>query len=297
MMTSFLRQETVSEGVVVFDGHYDSPTDYSKGNVTATVVHDGKDAFVFDSLWFPNDTKEMLRGLKSMGLNIVGLVNTHWHWDHTAGNQMFFDTKRIISHSLSIELMQKFLTWDDFNKKLKEKEKIRTVYPTETFEESRTKLSLGNKEIEIIHTPGHTPDSIVAYLKDEHVIIAGDAVMELPFFWFGDSKPLLASLKKIQSIDGRARIIQGHGGICSPKKIDDDVSYIENLRDLVQKYFDSGKSEKEAENEIRLEDCISKERLETMPVAWIQMSRTAIHPGNVVRTYHELNQKADGDNS
>jgi glyoxylase-like metal-dependent hydrolase (beta-lactamase superfamily II) len=95
---SILRQYKISDQVTVFYGHYDSPTDYLKGNVTATVVYDAKDAFVFDSLWFPADTKEMLRKIKSRGLNIIGLVNTHWHWDHTAGNQLFVpDTRRVTS--------------------------------------------------------------------------------------------------------------------------------------------------------------------------------------------------------
>lgn len=297
MQTALLHQNKMSDRIIVFDGHYDSPTDYSKGNVTATVVHDAKDAFVFDSLWFPSDTKEMLSNLKSMGLNIVGLVNTHWHWDHTAGNQLFFETKRIISHSLSIDLMKKFLTWNDFNKELKEEEKIRTVYPTETISESRMKLPLGSREIEIIHAPGHTPDSIVAYLKDERVIIAGDAVMELPFVWFGDSNTLIDSLRKIRSIDERAMIIQGHGEICSIKKIDDDIRYIESVKSIVQEYFDSGKSAKEAETGIKLEDCLTKDRFERMPAAWVQISRASLHPANVVRIYGELDTRRNSGKS
>lgn len=286
-MKASLRQHKVSDGIVVFDGHYDSPTDYSKGNVTATLVCDEKDALVFDSLWFPNDTKEMLGATKSMGLSIAGLVNTHWHWDHTAGNQLFSsDTKRIVSHSLSPELMQKFLTWEDFNKNLKEEEKIKTVYPTETIDEStRMSLSLWNREIELIHTPGHTPDSIVAHLKDERMIIAGDAVMELPFIWFGESKPLVDSLRKIQSIDSGGSIIQGHGDICPATKIDDDVKYIENVIRIVKEYLDSGKSAEESENAIKIEQCLSKERIGMMPESWAHL-----HPMNVVRTYRELNE-------
>lgn len=60
MQTLHLRKHIVSDGIIVFDCHYDGPNDYSKGNVTATVVHDEKDAFIFDSLCFPNDAKEML---------------------------------------------------------------------------------------------------------------------------------------------------------------------------------------------------------------------------------------------
>ncbi len=40
---------------------------------------------MFDTLCYPDDSQELLLSMKSMGLNPVGLLNTHWHLDHTAG--------------------------------------------------------------------------------------------------------------------------------------------------------------------------------------------------------------------
>jgi glyoxylase-like metal-dependent hydrolase (beta-lactamase superfamily II) len=125
-----LTRETVSDRVTVFTGRHPM----AGVGVTSTVVSSGSDAFVFDSLMYPDDTRNLLLSVKSMGLIPVGLINTHWHWDHTAGNQMFYETKRIITHSLSPVLMRK-MTWDDFNKDLEEGDKIRTVYPNETIKD------------------------------------------------------------------------------------------------------------------------------------------------------------------
>lgn len=101
-----LIREDVSERVTVFRGRHP----WAGVGVTSTVVSSGNQAFVFDTMYYPEDTRNLLQSVKSMGLNPVGLINTHWHWDHTAGNQMFYETKRIISHSLSPDLMRTLLT-------------------------------------------------------------------------------------------------------------------------------------------------------------------------------------------
>ena len=91
----------VSDSISVFNGKYPGG-----GNVTSVVYHAGRDAFVFDSLLSPDDTYSLLQSMTRLGLKARGLINTHWHIDHTAGNQLFLDTHRIISHSLCGHLMR-----------------------------------------------------------------------------------------------------------------------------------------------------------------------------------------------
>jgi len=275
-----LAQRKVSESVTVFEGRHPLGV-----GVTSTVVQSGKDAFVFDSMLYPEDTLELLRSISHMSLNIKGLINTHWHCDHTAGNQLFLQTKRIISHSLCNDLMRADdLTW--LNKELKEEEKVRPTYPNEMVAD-RSVLAVGNLRIEFLHTPGHTPDSISGWLKDERIIIAGDTVIELPYIWYGDSKALIESLKRVQTVvGGGGRIIQGHGGICGSEKLDSDVRYIESLRSVVTEYFNAGKTIKEATAGVKLADCVSKERLESIPKPY-----EGVHVENVERIYAELGNK------
>jgi len=250
--------------------------------VTATVVNSGGEAFVFDSLLYPEDTRELLRNIKEMNLKVKALINTHWHWDHTAGNQMFFGTDRIITHSLSSDFMRKLLLWDDFNKDLKEEEKVRTVYPNESVADGSV-LEVGNQRIEFLHTPGHTPDSIIGWMKDERIIIAGDTVMQLPYIWYGDSKALAESLMRIQKIVGGGTTVQGHGGICEIRKLDGDIRYIENLRAAVAEYFNSGKTVDDAKGGVKLADCTNREEFESLPKVYED-----VHSKNVVRAYSEL---------
>jgi glyoxylase-like metal-dependent hydrolase (beta-lactamase superfamily II) len=281
-----LRQTKVSAAIIVFYGHYGNLKDYSGGNVTSTVVHSKNEAFVFDSLLYLEDTRKLLAAIsKDLNLKVSGLINTHWHIDHTAGNQFFLETGRIISHSLCPDLMRADnLDW--LNKDRKEEDKVRPSYPNESIGDGFS-LDLGGKsKIEILHTPGHTPDSIIGWLRDEDVIIAADTVMELPFIGYGDSRALIKSLKKIQSMAGKkTQIIEGHGGICTSERLAGDISYIENLRKRVSEYVSSGKTIDKAEEEIELEDCITKERFENLTarfgaILWC-------HPENVKRIYNE----------
>lgn len=278
MVHVVLVREDLSERVTVFRGRHP----LAGVGVTSTVVSSRNQAFVFDTLYYPEDTQELLRSVRSMGLNPVGLINTHWHWDHTAGNQMFHETKRIISHSLSPNLMHTLLTWDDLNRDLKEGEKVRTVYPNETIRD-KSVLTLGDLEIEFLHTPGHTPDSIVGQLKDEGVVVAGDTIMELPYLWYGDGRTLEDSLEKLRPIVGGMKIIQGHGGLCNSEKLDSDIAYIESARRLATDCIKSGRTLQEASSEISMDRCLPSHRLEQMPKAY-----NDIHLENLDKLFKEI---------
>jgi cyclase len=271
----------LSNSVTVFEGRHPLGV-----GVTATVVRSGREALVFDSLLYPEDSRELLHNIKEYNVSIKGLINTHWHWDHTAGNQLFSATNRIISHSLSSYLMRKFLNWDDLNEDLQQDEKIRTVYPNESVADGFV-FEVGRQEVEFLHTPGHTPDSIAGWLRSERIVIAGDTVMELPYLWYGDSRALIDSLMRLRSVVGSGRMIQGHGGTCPSEKVNSDVKYIESLLSLVGESFNSGKSVEEAKTAIKLADCVSKERLEITPTSY-----EGVHSKNVGRIYAEVSGKA-----
>jgi cyclase len=280
------EQQELSDSIIVFNGHYPGG-----GNVTSTVVHSGSHAIVFDSILYPDDTSMLLRSLKNLNLNVEGLVNTHWHVDHTAGNQLFLETKRIISHSLCIDLMRTDLPsqidWLNSELRKKEEGQVGATYPNEAISEGSI-LSVGDQEIKFFHTPGHTPDSIIARLEDERVIIAGDTVMELPYIWYGESQSLVESLKRVRSITGEGTIIQGHGGTCSSQKLDDDISYIENVRRVASEYLDSGKTSKEASTGIKLRDCLTKGRFEGPWIMPLDLLISELHQENVLRIYGEV---------
>ncbi len=195
-------------------------------DVTSTIISSGRQAVVFDTLCYPEDTASLVAVLKTERLDVTMLVDTHWHADHVAGNDLF--NAHTLSQKQCPGLMSTKLVEQVKGTMLAEA-KLRL--PTETFEE-RYEFQLGNKHIVLSHTPGHTPDSLVGYLPAERILIAGDTVMELPFVGYGDSESLIRSLRAVQGL-GVASIVQGHGGECDSSKVPSDMKYLETARKVV----------------------------------------------------------------
>lgn len=78
------------------------------------------------------------------------------------------------------------------------------------------RLSLGKTELEVLHTPGHSPCSICFYAGDTKILICGDLVFEqgvgrtdLPF---GNTDELKSSIDAVSKRDTEL-LLPGHGTI------------------------------------------------------------------------------------
>lgn len=74
-------------------------------------------------------------------------------------------------------------------------------------------LELGGLQLEIIHTPGHTPGSIC--VKAGGCIFTGDTLFKLGVgrtdLGAGDQTRLMDSLKKLMKLDDNLKVYPGHG--------------------------------------------------------------------------------------
>lgn len=84
------------------------------------------------------------------------------------------------------------------------------------------RLRFGEREIQVVTTPGHTSGHCVFYLVRERVMVAGDHLLpkitpHVGFFPGGPANPLgdfLASQRKVQELDV-ALVLPAHGGVFS----------------------------------------------------------------------------------
>jgi glyoxylase-like metal-dependent hydrolase (beta-lactamase superfamily II) len=108
-----------------------------------------REAAVVDSSF---NAGEITRVLKAEKLNLKYIINTHSHSDHTAGNEelrsMFNAT--IVAHKLSRINAGVKVADDDI-------------------------IHVGGIPVKVIHTPGHTPDSI-CLLVDNQKLLTGDTL-------------------------------------------------------------------------------------------------------------------------
>lgn len=120
---------------------------------------------------------------KINGREIVGIIVTHYHFDH-------------------IGALSKFISEYDVS-----------VYDINNMNDGL--FDIGDFVFEVIYTPGHKDDAITIYFKDLKCMFCGDFVFkgsigrcDLPG---GNIKEMLKSIKKIKKYDRDIVIYPGHG--------------------------------------------------------------------------------------
>jgi glyoxylase-like metal-dependent hydrolase (beta-lactamase superfamily II) len=83
------------------------------------------------------------------------------------------------------------------------------------------KIKIGDRNAVIIHTPGHSNDSICIYIPDEKILFSGDTPLNIKSPGGSYSKEYVKVLEHIESLDIDV-IYSGH-----------DNPYIENVKDLL----------------------------------------------------------------
>jgi glyoxylase-like metal-dependent hydrolase (beta-lactamase superfamily II) len=135
------------------------------------------------------------------GGDVVGIVNTHWHFDHTFGNGALrdaFGPVPITAHEDAAdelarrgeEVRQRYADSPD-DPHRDDVLATRVVLPDHVFS-SATVLDLGDRAVELVHPGrGHTAGDLVVRVPDADVVLAGDQVEEsAPPVYGSDCFPL-----------------------------------------------------------------------------------------------------------
>ena len=90
----------VAQGVYVIR-HPDDPTGFPNGNTTVIVGE--RKVLVVDSCYLPSEARKDVEQIRRWTNRPVRyLVNTHWHYDHTMGNGVYWEAfpgLSIIAHA------------------------------------------------------------------------------------------------------------------------------------------------------------------------------------------------------
>ncbi len=153
------------------------------------------------------DPKSLKSFISKQGLNLKFIINTHGHGDHIAANSFF--NVPIFIHKLDADFLI------DPDKNLSRAFMMGIVSPRAgRLLAEGDKIRLGELELQIAHTPGHTPGSVSLVL--DGMVFTGDALFAGSIgrtdFAYGDEDQLIRSIKqKLLTLKDDTVIYPGHG--------------------------------------------------------------------------------------
>jgi cyclase len=273
-----MQRERVADDIYIFTSE-----DYAQ--VTAGAVITSEGAILIDTLVFPDETKAIKNFLENrLACPVRYVINTHYHADHTYGT-CFFPNATVVAHAKCYDLLDTRGRdgLEQAKLSMPELAPLQVMLPHLVFENKVMSLHLGNKTVQMWHTPGHSPDSIVCLIKEDRVLFAADTLMPVPYFVDGDYEEFIRSLQSLQN-NNFENIVQGHGEVILrgevEEKIENDLHYLA----AVKKYVEAARSKSDPE---RYLDHIDIERCGKSRIP-LNGSVQQLHQGNLRALYKQM---------
>ncbi len=194
-----------------------------------------------DTMINPQTTQALLEFARPYltGRRRMLVVNTHADYDHCWGNQLFagplaVHPAPVIGHERSLPIFTA-ATSRDFWTQCRQEEpaifgEVLLTPPTLTFS-GRFTIHGGDLTIEIIETPGHTPDHTALYLPEINTLLAADGA-ELPYpgARYAEHLPQMrASLSALSAL-GAETVLYCHAPVTmGPQLLADNIAYFDHL--------------------------------------------------------------------
>jgi cyclase len=261
----------------------------SNAVANAGIVVLDQSVLVFDTHFTPEAGEALLAGIRSVTSKPVRYVaNSHWHADHTHGNQVFANSQLIGHTNTHRDMLQIDLASSDRTAKIAQsqleklrKEMLKETNPaqirslreqTKSREEylqaaSRLKILApdvtlddelkirdGNQEARLLFLgAGHTEGDIVLFLPAHKIAFVGDLFFNnaIPNVQDANILQWMKTLQELVKLEAD-KFVPGHGSPGSKKDLESFLRYFEDLKTMVQPSVDRGDSMEQATREIEI---------------------------------------------
>ncbi|MBY9078746.1 MBL fold metallo-hydrolase [Paenibacillus sp. HN-1] len=258
----------------------------SLGN--AAIIDLGDTTLVVDTF----STIQAAEDLKAAAEYLTGnpvsyVINTHWHSDHTSGNQVFLPAAHIISTSTTREIMNTFardrlaqyrenteqlyqaiekfeeqiqqetdeklkreMAWENASDRefMKMLPNLVHSLSTITFDQQMT-IHGSNRSVQLItFGGGHTQSDAIVYIPEDKIVVVGDLVLSKHHPVLTYANPQ-EWLNILEQIEllDIETIVPGHGEVCSLQELHDVKGYITDIMAIVTEAVQNEKSIDEIE--------------------------------------------------
>jgi len=219
-----VKSQKLTDGVAVLFG--------AGGNIGVSYGEDG--TVLIDDQFAPLSEK-IQAAVKAVGASPAKyVVNTHWHGDHSGGNENFGKTGAIIMAHDNVRVR---MLGEQTSGRGNQKPAPKEALPAVTYADG-VKMHINGDEMHIIHIPsGHTDGDSIIFWKNANVIHMGDMYFNkvtLPFIDLnsgGNAKGVLAAAEKALSLaNNDTQIIPGHGPMATKADL---TAYRDMLVDVI----------------------------------------------------------------
>jgi len=203
------------------------------GNIGASVGDDG--IVVVDDQYAPlaDKIQAALKGITDKPVRFI--INTHYHPDHTGGNEYFQKQAPIIAQDNVRKRLEEGGTGGNGGAmKMEFKPAAKGALPIITFDHDVT-VHLNGEDIRALHFPaGHTDGDSVIYFPKSNVVHMGDDFVTYGFPFIdidggGSIDGMIAGVEgAIAKLPADVKVIPGHGPVST---LDDVHAYVKMLKD------------------------------------------------------------------
>jgi cyclase len=237
------RFEKIAEGI-----YYSTASGTMNVGANSPIIVTDSEAIIIDSETSPAAGRALVQDIQAFTDKPVKyVIDSHFHYDHLFGNQIFGPDVQLIGHDHTrqrlqantlaqytylvsvnparIETLRERIAGEkDPQQKatlerqlqnsqayLEQVKEIKQTPPTTTFDNTMT-LYRGGRELHLMYLGrGHTDTDVVTFLPRERIISTGD-LMESVISYMGDAYPedWIATLDKLKALDFDT-VLPGHG--------------------------------------------------------------------------------------
>jgi glyoxylase-like metal-dependent hydrolase (beta-lactamase superfamily II) len=263
------------------------PGGIASGNAGFVVGDDS--VLIFDTFFTPAALEELIAEIQKVTrLPIKYAVNSHYHLDHTGGNQV------LVARGIPIIAHESLIAWqttknkrflpakadlekrkadtvkqladtpeDQKDKRAQLERTIRRVdammtitltNPTKTFKSGNMEVKLGKRKVILTTLPGHTGGDVFAYVPDANVVFMGDLGWSktLPNLVDATVNDWVPTLDRILKDHPASKYVPGHGPVAEASDIKDFRDYLDDLRARVKQGIETGLTIDQAKEQLKL---------------------------------------------
>ena len=266
-------------------GHNTYMLEGAGGNITVAVGSDG--IIMVDSQFAPLSDK-IKAAIKAISpLPIKYLVNTHFHGDHTGGNENFAkDGVTIVAHD-NIRVRLAAGTVSGLTG-------VRAAplsgdwLPKQTYVGGSISLEVGGRKAQLTYIANaHTDGDTWVYFADANVLCTGDTANNLKryqnidYMNGGDIRGMIRALDTYLKVaNEQTKIVVGHGALATKADLVAFRDMLVTSHDRIKKLVDEGKTE---------EEVIAAKPLADLDATWANNAgHAAGHTKNVYNSFKRL---------